>query len=77
MVPRVARILPRKSFAHELRQQATVVDVCMCQQHAVDIGRPERERPVIQILQGLLTLEQAAIDQEAPRSGFRSDNTNR
>ena len=70
MVPRVARMRPAKSVAHQLRQQAAVVDMGMGQKHGVDIGGTKRKGAVVQLLQGLLSLKQAAIDQEAPGSGL-------
>ena len=54
-----------KAVAHQLRQQAAVVDMGMRQQHGVDVGRAERKGAVVECLQRLLSLEQAAVDQEA------------
>src|SRR5450759_4001828 len=56
-----------EAFAHQLRQQPAMVDVGVRQQHDVDVRRPKRKGVVVQFLQGLLALEQAAIDQETPR----------
>ena len=70
MVPRVARMRPAKAVAHQLRQQAAVVDMGMGQQHGVDVGGAKRKGAVVQFLQGLLSLKQAAVDQEASGSGF-------
>ena len=65
MVPRVARIRPAETLARQLRQQPAVIDMRMGQKHGVDIGRAERERPIVQRLQCLRPLEQAAVDEEA------------
>ena len=66
MVPRVARIRPANPSAHELGQQATVIDMGMGEQHGVDFGGTKRKGAVVQFLQGLLSLKQPAIDQETP-----------
>src|ERR1035437_3941948 len=60
-----------EAFARQLRQQPAVVDVSMRQQHNIDVGGPERKGAIIEFLQGLLALEQAAVDQET--SGLRLD----
>ena len=75
MVPRVARMRPAKAVAHQLRQQAAMVDMGMGQQHGIDVGRAKRKGAVVQLLQGLLSLKQAAIDQEAPGLASRTDST--
>ena len=77
MVPRVARMRPAKAVAHELWQQAAVVDMGVGQQHRVDIGRAERKGAVVQLLQRLRSLKQAAIDQEASGRGSRTDSRSR
>ena len=66
MVPRVAKIGPAKSAARELGDQAAVVDMGVGEQHRGDIGRREGKSAVVQFLQRLGTLEQAAIDQQTP-----------
>ncbi len=77
MVPRVAKIRPAEAFAHQLRQQAAVVDMRVRQQHGIDIGRAERKGAVVQRLQRLWPLEQAAVDQQAAGSASRTDSTSR
>ena len=72
MVPRVARIRPAKAVAHELRQEAAMVDMGMGQQHSVDLGRAKRKGPVVELLQRLRSLKQPAVDQETSGSAFRS-----
>jgi hypothetical protein len=42
----------------------------MGQEDGVDVGGTKRKCPVVQFFQGLLSLKQAAVDQEATRSGF-------
>ncbi len=59
-----------KAVAHQLRQQAAVVDMGMGQEHGVDVGGAKRKRPVVQLLQGFRSLKQAAIDQEASGAGL-------
>ena len=71
MVPRVARIRPRKPARTSFGNSPRVVDMRMGQQHGVDVGGPEREGAVVQCLQGLLALEQAAVDQQPPGRGLR------
>ena len=70
MVPRVARIFPTEAFAHQLRQQAAVVDMRMGQQNDVDIGGAEWKCAVVQCLQRLGALKQTAVDQQAPGRGL-------
>ena len=65
MVPRVARIRPAKAVAHELGQQAAVVDMCVGQQHGVNVGGAKRKGAVVQCLQRFRALKQAAVDQKA------------
>ncbi len=77
MVPRVARIGPRKPCLHQLRQQAAVVDMGVGQQHGVDVGGPERKGAVVQLLQRLVALEHAAVDQDALAVRSRTDGTSR
>ena len=60
-----------KPLTHQLRQQSAMVDMRMRQQHGIDVGGPEREGSVVQFLQGLLTLEQAAVDQKAAGLRFK------
>lgn len=50
--------------AHQLRQQAAVIDMRVREQHRVDVGRMERKGAVVERLQRLRPLEQAAIDQQ-------------
>ncbi len=69
MVPRVAQIRPAEALAHQLRQQAAMVDMRVRQQHRVDLRGIEREVAVVQLLQGLRALEHAAIDQETAALG--------
>ena len=42
----------------------------MGQQHGIDIGGAKRKGAVVQLFQGLLSLKQPAIDQEAPGAGL-------
>ena len=53
-----------KSAAHQLGQQAAMIDMGMGQQHGVDIGGAKRKGAVVQFFQGLLSLKQPAIDQK-------------
>ena len=64
MVPRVARIRAAKAFPHQLRQEPAVIDMGMRQQHGIDIGGPKWKGAVIQLLQRLWTLKQAAVDEK-------------
>ena len=57
---------PAEAAARQLGHQAAVVDMRVRQQHGVDVGRVERKVAVVQLLQRLRPLEQAAIDQQAP-----------
>ncbi len=59
-----------KSLAHEFGQQSAVVDMGMREQHRVDIGGAEWKGAVVELLERLLSLEQAAIDQEAAGGGL-------
>src|SRR5665213_552107 len=61
----------RKAIADQLRQQTTVVDMGVRQQHGIDIGRPKRKGGVVERLQGFRPLEQAAVDQQAPGLGLK------
>ena len=70
MVPRVAMIGPVKAFAHQFRHQAAVIDMGMGQQHRVDVGGAKWKRAVVQRLQRLRPLEQAAVDQQAAGRGL-------
>ena len=56
-----------EAFAHELRQQAAVVDVGMGQEHGIDVGRAEWKGTIVQCLQRLRSLKQTAVDQQAVR----------
>ena len=60
-----------KSAAHELWQQAAMIDMGMGQQHGVDIGGTKRKGAVVQFLQRLLSLKQTAIDQETPSAHLK------
>ena len=71
MVPRVAWIRPDKAVAHELGQEAAVIDMGVRQQHGIDVGGAERKGPVVQFLQRFLSLKQAAIDQKTSGAGFK------
>ena len=48
-----------------------MIDMGMGQEHRVDIGGPERKRPVIQLFFGLRALEHAAIDEQFAPARFR------
>jgi hypothetical protein len=54
---------PLESLRGQPRQVSGVVDVGMRQQHPVQRGDVERQRPPVALAQLLVTLEQAAVDQ--------------
>lgn len=73
----VARRLGRQdraaeALAHQLGQQAAVVDVGVGQHHEVERRRIEGEVAVVELPQGLVALEQAAIDQEGDAVAHQS-----
>ena len=48
-----------------------MVDMSVGQEHRANVCRAKRKRPVVQLLQGFLPLEQPAVDQETSGSGFK------
>ena len=59
-----------ESLAHELRQQAAVIDMRMGQQHGIDVGGAERKCAIVQRLQRLRSLKQPAVDEETSGPGL-------
>ncbi len=53
------------ALCHEARQEAGVVEVGVGEDDRVDLLRPERERAPVALLELLVALEEAAVDEQA------------
>jgi len=62
---------PAKALARQHRQEAAVIDMRVSQDHGIEPTRVELQRRPVAQAQLLVTLEQAAIDQDAPVAGFQ------
>ena len=70
MVPRVANILPRKPSRTSFGNSPLwSIWACVRTTASTSVG-PERKGAVVELLQGFLALEQAAVDQETPGRRF-------